>query len=229
GLTVYARAITLFPYVIVAARRLEDEGIGRKVPDGHGRWRAGRFAIERIVAANPLTGEEQVVLQRGDELVAVPNLPVIHEQVLGRARALAPDGLAVEFLTPTRIVEGGRSLSKPLLRPLVQRLIERLSSLWEEYGAGELPIDFADLMARADSVRLVADETRWEEVRGYSTRHGAPKRLDGFVGRAVYEGNLGPLLPWLAWGELTHVGKDAVKGCGLYRILDGQPGPGRQE
>jgi hypothetical protein len=228
GLTVFARALALFPYVIVAARRLEEEGIGRKMPDGRGLWRPGRFRIERIVAANPLTEQEQVVLQRGDELVRVPGIPVTHEQVLARARALReswPTGeggrLTLEFVTPTRLVEGGHPLRRPLLRPLMQRLLERLSSLWEEYGREELPVDFGEVVARAARIRPVADETRWLEVRGYSTRQGAAKRLDGFVGRATYEGGLGPLLPWLVWGEQTHVGKDAVKGCGLYRVVDG--------
>ena len=231
GLTMFARGLALFPYVIVAARRLEEEGIGRKVPDGRGLWRPGRFRIERIVAANPLTGEEQVVLQRGDELVRMPSLPVTHEQVLSRARALIerwPAGeegrLTVEFLTPTRLIEGGLPLRRPELRPLAQRLIERLSSLWEEYGREELPIDFAELMAHAARARLVADETRWVEVRGYSTRQDAPKRLDGFVGRATYEGELGPLLPWLIWGEQTHVGKDAVKGCGVFEVVGSPDG-----
>lgn len=220
GLTVFARALSLFPYVIVAARRLEEEGIGRKAPDARGQWRSGRFAISRVVAHNPLTGEQQVVHQRGQDLVAVPAVPVIHAHVLARARHLAGRGrLALAFLTPVRVVEDGRPLRRPLFRPLFQRLLERLSSLWEEYGGQELPIAYADLMARAAGVRLVCDETTWLEVRGYSTRQGAPKQLDGFVGRATYEGDFDALLPWLVWGELSHVGKDAVKGCGLYRVL----------
>jgi len=226
GLTVFARALSLFPYVVVAARRLEDEGIGRPIRDGRGLARPGRFRLERLVAANPLAGAEQVVLQRGDDLVSVPAVPVTHDLVLARAAALAArwpgaaGTLTLEFLSPTRLVEGGRLLRGPAFRPLVQRLFERLSSLWERYGGEELPIDFGDLLARAAGVRLVADATRWIAVRGYSTRQEAPKRLDGFAGRATYEGDLRPLLPWLIWGEVTHAGKDAVKGCGLYRIVE---------
>lgn len=48
---------------------MEEEDIGRKTQDGRGNWRPGRFRIERIVASNPLTEEEQVVLQQSDELV----------------------------------------------------------------------------------------------------------------------------------------------------------------
>ncbi|MBI4316850.1 MAG: CRISPR system precrRNA processing endoribonuclease RAMP protein Cas6 [Chloroflexi bacterium] len=231
GITLFARALNLFPYLIVAGRRLEEDGIGRKLPDppkADGRWRPGRFAVERIAAANPLTGEEQVVLQRGDELVKVPAVPITHSHVLARAAKLGAElatggRLTIEFLTPTRIVADGRPLRQPAFRPLVQRLLERLSSLWEEYGEAELPIEFGDLMERAGEARLVDDGTRWLELRGYSTRQDAPKYLDGFVGLATYEGDLGVLLPWLVWGEQTHVGKDAVKGCGIYRIVDGLP------
>lgn len=219
GLTMFARALALFPYLVVAARRLAEEGIGRQTPRVSGVWSKGRFAIARIVAHNPLTGERQLVHQQGQDLVAVPAVPITHEHVLARAAQLAGrQRLTLVFLTPARLVEDGRPLPRPLFRPLFQRLLERLSSLWEEYGGQELPIDYADLTARAATVRLVSDETTWLTLRGYSTRQGAPKQLDGFVGRATYEGDLDPLLPWLVWGEQTHVGKDAVKGCGLYRV-----------
>jgi len=222
GLTLFARALSLFPYVIVAVRRMEG-GIGRRIGNAKGRSLPGRFRIGRIVATNPLTGQEQAVMQSGEELVAVPSIPITHEQVINRARELAlhlaqESRLVLEFLTPTRLFEGGRQMRRPELRVLMHRLIERLSSLWEEYGGGELPINFQELMQRSAEARLTCDETRWVEVRGYSTRQGAPKWLDGFVGRAIYEGVAAPLLPWLVWGEVTHVGKDAVKGCGWYRM-----------
>lgn len=219
GLTVFGRAVSLFPYVVVGTRRLEEEGIGRRVANGGG-WRPGRFRIERIVAANPITEERQGVLQRGEELVKVPAVPVRHEHVMTRARALesCKGRLRVEFLTPTRLIEGGASLRRPDFRVLVHRLLERLSSLWEAYARRDLPVDFEGLMRAAERVRLVDDETRWVSLRGYSTRQDAPKYLDGFAGRATYEGEWEALLPWLIWGEVTHAGKDAVKGCGLYRM-----------
>jgi len=30
--------------------------------------------------------------------------------------------------------------------------------------------------------------------------------------------DLAPLLPWLAWGQAPHVGKDATKGNGWYLL-----------
>jgi hypothetical protein len=42
--------------------------------------------------------------------------------------------------------------------------------------------------------------------------------LSGFIGEAVYEGELEEFLPWLAIGELVHVGKhDTRTTCGRGR------------
>ncbi len=220
GLTMFARSLELFPYVVVGVRRMGEQGIGRGLQAGK-EWRAGRFGLVRISAINPLGGQEQGVLQSGDQVVRVPAVPITRGQVLSRAKELE-DGsrIRLEFLTPTRITESGHALKRPEFRPLFHRLLERLSSLWEEYGGEELPIDFPELMRRAEKIQLVDDQSHWEEVRGYSTRQGAAKELNGFVGQATYEGEFQPLLPWLVWGEITHVGKDAVKGCGMYRIFD---------
>jgi len=72
----------------------------------------------------------------------------------------------------------------------------------------------------ARAVRLVEDGTRWVELESYSTRQRRATPISGFVGRAVYEGDLGPFLPWLVWGQFVHVGKDAVKGNGWYVVRE---------
>jgi len=41
------------------------------------------------------------------------------------------------------------------------------------------------------------------------------------MGQAIYRAPTSvwrPLLPWLVWGQFTHVGKNAVKGDGWYEI-----------
>ena len=39
------------------------------------------------------------------------------------------------------------------------------------------------------------------------------------MGRAVYHGDLKPLLPWVLMGQSVHVGKSAVKGDGWYEVM----------
>lgn len=51
-----------------------------------------------------------------------------------------------------------------------------------------------------------------------SRRRGNATEIGGTLGHVTWQGNLTPLLPWLYWGQSLHVGKDAVKGDGWYRI-----------
>jgi len=77
------------------------------------------------------------------------------------------------------------------------------------------------VMDKAEAMRVVRDETRWVELESYSTRLGRATPIGGLVGRVTFEGDLAPFWSWLMWGQFTHVGKDAVKGNGMYRI--GEP------
>ena len=215
GLTLYARAMNLFPYVILAARRFEQDGIGRKVAEN--RHRRGRLAVQAIWAENPLTGERQPVLRQGETLVSVPNLPICDAHIRQESARRAGGGarLVVEFRTPTRLVAQKELVKKPLFKPLFQRLLERLEALCREFTAAPLQADFRELVRRAEGVRLVDDGTHWVELRSYSTRLQRATPIGGFVGHAVYEcADWSPFLPYLLWAQFTHVGKDAVKGNG---------------
>ena len=85
----------------------------------------------------------------------------------------------------------------------------------------------------AAQIKLVSDETRWVNVASYSARQHRATPIGGFVGRATFalpaehaqHAGAAPHIEipdelWeaLVWGEALHVGKNAVKGDGLYRI-----------
>jgi hypothetical protein len=225
GLTMFARALNLFPYVVLGMQRLEQGGLGKRVPENG--YRRGRFRVRAVWAENPLTGERQEVLQPGEALVNMPDVPVTHDQVtqwVNQQISKSPNqqsAIVLRLLTPTRLVEGGVLLRRPLFRPLFQRLLERLSALAREFCDTPLALDFGGLIHQAEAVQLVADDTRWVELESYSTRLGRATPLGGFIGEATFAGDLAPFLPWLLWGQFTHVGKDAVKGNGWYSIAIG--------
>jgi hypothetical protein len=128
--------------------------------------------------------------------------------------------LPIEFLTPTRLTDQQHLVKRPDFRVLFQRLMERLRALAQAYS--DTPLDEAlryRLVGLAGRVELVDDQTHWVELESYSTRLRRTTPLGGFVGRATYRADdWSPFLPWLIWGQFTHVGKDAVKGNGRYRI-----------
>jgi CRISPR/Cas system endoribonuclease Cas6 (RAMP superfamily) len=53
----------------------------------------------------------------------------------------------------------------------------------------------------------------------YSSRQCQSMRMEGFVDRVTYAGDLTPFLVLLKLGELIHVGKGAVFGLGQMRIV----------
>jgi hypothetical protein len=232
GLTLFAQALQLFPYVIMAVHGLEEGGLGRKVAENG--WRRGRFAVRRVTALNPLTGERREVLDGrspGRQQVTVPDVPITHAQVLALAQALTSERaqpgkplgrVTLDFLTPTRLIQR-EQLVKPadlIFRVVLQRLLDRLERLSHDFSDTPLQVDFRALLEQADRVRLAGNDTRWVELSSYSTRQRRATPIGGLVGAATFEADtdFAPFLPWLVWGQFVHVGKDAVKGNGWYRL-----------
>lgn len=229
GLTLYAQAMQLFPYVVLALQEFEEGGLGRKCEQYDGRWRQGRLAVREVWAENPLTGERQPVLRQGSRQVQVPDIPVTHgqiERVASGGLELSafshqPSAFGLVFFTPTRLVEKGHLLKPETFRfrPFLQRLLERLESLSGAFCDTPLEVDFPALLAEAERVQVVEHRLHWEEVRSYSTRRHAESPLGGLTGRVTLQAeDWTPFLPFLLWGQFTHVGKDAVKGNGWYII-----------
>jgi len=220
GLTLYADALRLFPYVIMALRQFEEGGIGRRLPENG--WRRGRLRIRQVVAENPLSGVAQPVLQEGANLVHMPQWPITHEQVMALAAMQPATGpLTLRLLTPTRITHRKRLL-KPgevAFRPFLGRLLDRLESLAAHFCDTPLEIDFRALVRAAEGVRTVDDHSQWVELRSYSTRQRRDTPIGGLAGQITFfADDWCPFMPWMVWGQFVHVGKDAVKGNGWYRI-----------
>lgn len=219
-LLLVGEAERLAPYVVLGLDRLAHEGIGQRREDASRHWRRGTARVVRMDSVHPLRGKTASVLREGDKMVQVPSLPVTHDDVAEAATRRPSSGrLTLEFLTPLRLVDRGRLVRTPEFRPLMHRLLERIKSLAENFGEGVAPYDIGDLRDRAEKVRLVRDDTRWLDLRGYSKRLGRGQEIGGLVGRATYEAeDWSPFTPWLIWGTLLHAGKNAVKGDGWYAV-----------
>lgn len=225
GLTLYAQALQLFPYVVLAIGALEQSGIGRKTKQADGRWRRGTFVVQEVWAENPLTGERQPVMRSGDNLVQMPDVSITHAQVCkyaGERITQHATRIALHFLTPTRIIQRGRLL-KPgrfSFQPFFQRLMERLEALSRDFS--DTPLRFDDpkgLIEAAGRVEVTENRLVWEELRSYSTRRRAESPTSGLMGSVTLQAeDWSPFWPWLVWGQFTHVGKDAVKGNGWYEV-----------
>jgi hypothetical protein len=234
GMRIFGSSVQFLPYLVLAVNQMgRQQGLGRAIHPprerGERAWQRGTFNLVAITEHNPLTGEERQLLEPGGSHVQMPALPVTAAQVARAAdemaRRLAAGGeLTLHFLTPTRIVRDRELVHRPLFAPLMARLIDRVAALRSQYAA-EPTLDWnekARLLALADRVALVHDDTRWWDVHGHSSRLEREQPLGGYVGRAVYRAADGDiwsaLLPWLLWGECTQVGKNTVKGCGVIEV-----------
>jgi len=228
GLTLLGSAGKLFPYVVMAAQVMEQNGLGRAL-QANGR-RRGRFRIEQIEAVHPFTGATAPLFARGVAAVQAPELAITAADVAARARDLPTDAWTLHFLTPTRITAQGHLVSRPDFQVLALRLAERLEQVELEYA--NLPNDsqaegverlgeirYQQIKELAASCRMLSNETRWVDIKSYSSRQRRLTPIGGFIGRATFAAPAAPVLrELLVWGEVLHVGKNTVKGDGWYQI-----------
>jgi hypothetical protein len=217
GLGVFGHAAALFPYLVLAAQDLERAGLGRKLPE-HGH-RRGRLRLQTITSVDLLRGQQQPLYTAGTPQVDIPALAMGPNEVSAAAAQLPTDHVTLRLLTPMRLIEQDRLLKQIALRPLLQRLMRRLDDLSMAYGTGPLQIDFRGLLDHAETVQVANDQTRWVDVVSASSRQQRRTPIGGLVGEVTFVGDLAPLRELLVWGSLVHVGKNAVKGDGWYRLV----------
>jgi hypothetical protein len=230
GLTLFGARQALLPYLVLGITAMGNHGVGQ--PDRTGQ--RGRFRLVELDAINPLSGESRALLHEGG-MVRLDTLSITHADVVNEATRLgealtlsaaassAPlssSALTLSFHTPLRLNQDRQLVKTPHFFPLMKQVVLRLLDLAVQHGEGRPTVTLAqDIYPYADQVQLVADQTRWWELAGYSHRLGREQQLSGIIGTASYRAlDWKPLLPWLVWGQITQVGKNTVKGCGVYTV-----------
>jgi hypothetical protein len=216
GLVLIGPAARLFPYLVMAAQDIEQQGLGRRLPQLGGQ--RGRIALTTIAALNPLTGAQQPLYQRGNRQVHMPDCSVTAAHVRSFAQSLPNNQITLTLATPLRLIDDGHLVHRFDPLPFFKRLAWRLDELGRAYGSGPLSSG-PDLVAHAAAtIQVLHNETRWVDVVSFSSRTRQRTPIGGLVGTLTLIGDLAPLLELLVWGSLVHVGKNAVKGDGWYQI-----------
>ncbi|HJT59369.1 MAG TPA: CRISPR system precrRNA processing endoribonuclease RAMP protein Cas6, partial [Ktedonobacteraceae bacterium] len=197
GLTLFGSCLDLFPYVAMALRLMTQSGIGRRTQENN--WRRGHFTVDKIQAVNLLSGETKPVQASGSNHVSVPDLPTTWNDAETFAATLPSDRVTLHFLTPLRLTDQQKLVKHALLRPLVERLLERHDFLAREYGGQPFACDERNqLIEQAAAAEVVHDALCWEDVSSYSRRQGKSTPIGGLMGTMTFGGTLRPLLPLLA-------------------------------
>jgi CRISPR-associated endoribonuclease Cas6 len=214
-ITLYGPAWRLYPWALTSFQEALRRGLGKS-----------RQAWEVREVRRVLPDGRCERLAGG----ALSELPaILHPDLLGLGLEpfLAPLPVAVELLSPARLLRDGRLLPGSAPVPfdlLVARILDRFAGLYGE-GASEIlrPEVRGPIETEAARVPVLAEATSWLEVKDYSARSGAEMLLGGKVGRLVYGGEAARFLPILKAGEILHVGKNAASGCGRIRVLLPEP------
>lgn len=126
--------------------------------------------------------------------------------------------LRVRFLSATELKTGKRLADRPHFRVLFGRARDRVSTLRALYQDGPLPIDFRAMGVRSTAVTMTYCEVSWRDVARRSTRTGHTHPIGGFVGEALYEGQLTEFVPILKAAEWTGIGRHTVWGKGAIEV-----------
>jgi hypothetical protein len=218
GVSLFGSAEALMPYLFRAIPQMGKQGIGK------GR---GTFRLIRIDEFLPLNDSRRVVMHH--RRVVDPRLTVTHRRVLEEVGMRHKGEVALRFQTPMRLIENRSLVHQPRLGVLLRRLIERAQALVEHYsiaGAPQPPREMwqaewqkmGSLGDALDAAGLLLDETHWINVQSYSRARERATPVGGFVGQARWRIDSPEVLAWLLWGQSLHVGKNAAKGDGYFRV-----------
>ena len=206
-LLLFGPANQYLPYFVYAFEEMGRIGIGRKL-----EGRRARFHLLTVTSptAGLLYSQEDKTLSPGgaealnlDE-IETPNLS------LGRLR--------LALRTPLRLKFQNHLQADLPFHLLVRAALRRVSTLLKHFGAGEPPLDYKGLIARAQEVEVVRSSLRWFDWQRYSQRQDQAMLMGGLVGSIAYRGKLGEYLPILRFAEKVHLGKNTTFGLGMIRL-----------
>ncbi len=128
--------------------------------------------------------------------------------------------IRLQFLTPLRIVKNKHLVTRLTFPVLFENLAHRLTLLTEMYGRSENLPDFSKLARHAKDIQVAESKLRWHDWKRYSGSQDAYMKFGGLVGAIAFEGDLTPLIPYLALGSQVHVGQKTTFGLGHYKIIE---------
>lgn len=231
AVNLFGRAVRLERQVLASIVGMGLEGLGFDASVGERR----RFVVERIDRVVPESGDSAVIYAEASGYI--PSEPRLSSRGLlevfeRRARDIieaGPGKILLFFLSPFRLVVGGRLLDKPPLEAILMNLARRYSLLAAYHGAGKVldkpTVRGLKALARLAKLEeaLIAERGSVGKVslRGERRSYGSFVRLalSYSVPRSFWSGEHALLAAeLLLLGEYLHVGKLASAGYGDYEV-----------
>ncbi len=170
----------------------------------------GRARIPHHAGPAMLTGQQTAFCEPGRvaDWPAPAPLPV-HLSVPSR-----PSRVRLSLLTPLRLPRWLSGLRSPGFQELCKASIYRVRALQRFADCGA-----AGRWPEPDgSVRLVLGQSRWRCRSRYSARQDRRVKLDGMVGRLLFEGEISPWVDLFCAVELLQLGRATSAGLGVLKL-----------
>ncbi len=225
SLVLIGRALDHLPYFVLSFRDLAAQGLGLNRAECELELIEEQMLDLLLQAggqANPLPGHK--IFASSDPVFHSPKGLDLEQWIIQRVSQLSSGHpsigreISISFLTPTLLKAENAFTRSPEFHHLFKRLRDRINSLSTFFGNGPLSADFAGLGLRSEQVRTVTSDVQWVERFRTSSKTHQRHELSGFTGIAVYAGDIHEFLPWLALGELVHIGKHSAWGSGWMAL-----------
>lgn len=206
NLILIGKAIEYLPMFLFVMQKMGKTGIAPKRTP---------FRIERVDSIRKCGRKTQINL---DQNLMEYRTPVIINGASFFKKHAACSHLAIDFITPTRIVKDSKMQTSVTFEMLMQGIFRRLNQLLVHYGNLPQPLDFRNLLTEASNIETLAtdlDTLHWER---FSFRQKQTIFMDGIVGSTQFQGNLTPFIPFLQIAEHLHVGKHTAFGMGKIKV-----------
>lgn len=223
GLVLIGHALDFLPYFVLSFRELASEGLGLN------RAKCALERVEQIGFSSNGVGstnfDGKPIYSADEQVFRSAGTVSVHDYLKRRLREFhdsrggeSVQRMRIRFLTPTFLRADGEVVRRPQFHHVFKRVRDRVNALSTFFGDGPVDSDFRGLGERAEKIRNVSAEIEWIERFRTSSKTHQRHELSGFLGQAAYEGDLREFLPWLALGELIHVGKHTAWGCGHIAV-----------
>lgn len=207
NLILIGRAIEYLPYFIFTFSRLGDVGLGRE---------KARYKLIRVESSNNFQKKE-IIYDGEHQTLKNVNIQIDISSIFS-SLVVRNQPILIKFITPMRIKYQGSYTSYPHFHILLRSLLRRLSSLLYFHCGKELNINYKEVIRESEEIKVSDVSVEWVDWERYSNRQEQRMKLGGFIGSALYKGDIGKFLPFLKIGEYTHLGKAAVFGLGKYEL-----------
>jgi len=204
-LLLFGPANQYLPYFVYAFEEMGKIGIGRQI-----EGRRARFVLQSVRSAG------QAIYDAVHRTLSPAEAVELSLERPPPAKAVT--FLTVRLLTPLRLKYQNRLQADLPFHVLLRAALRRLSALNSWFGAGEPPLDYKGLTARAQEVKVRSAALRWYDWQRYSHRQDQAMLMGGLVGEVTYAGDLSEFIPVLRYAEKVHLGKATTFGLGKIRL-----------